>query len=91
VVSLALNQKLPKSISKDLNAGRRGKISLVMESEGLTVEGRYSVSPTDGRLAVTSRWKKFIDGAKLGIGSKFKVKICRCLHCDMLVMKFLAV
>ncbi|KAK1644598.1 hypothetical protein QYE76_062403 [Lolium multiflorum] len=47
--------KLPKSISKDLNAGRRGKISLVMESEGLTVEGRYSVSPTDGRLAVTSR------------------------------------
>ncbi|KAK1660360.1 hypothetical protein QYE76_048519 [Lolium multiflorum] len=33
--------KLPKSISKDLNAGRRGKISLVMESEGLTVEGRY--------------------------------------------------
>ncbi|KAK1608287.1 hypothetical protein QYE76_031960 [Lolium multiflorum] len=33
-------QKLPKSISKDLNAGRRGKISLVMESEGLTVEGR---------------------------------------------------
>ncbi|KAK1630906.1 hypothetical protein QYE76_005221 [Lolium multiflorum] len=53
--------KLPKSISKDLNAGRRGKISLVMESEGLTVEGRYSVSPTDGRFAVTSRWKKFID------------------------------
>ncbi|KAK1602967.1 hypothetical protein QYE76_000044 [Lolium multiflorum] len=33
-------RKLPKSISKDLNAGRRGKISLVMESEGLTVEGR---------------------------------------------------
>ncbi|KAK1681885.1 hypothetical protein QYE76_042733 [Lolium multiflorum] len=36
--------KLPKSISKDLNAGRRGKISLVMESEGLTVEGRYCQS-----------------------------------------------
>ncbi|KAK1628324.1 hypothetical protein QYE76_002639 [Lolium multiflorum] len=35
-------RKLPKSISKDLNAGRRGKISLVMESEGLTVEGRKS-------------------------------------------------
>ncbi|KAK1596489.1 hypothetical protein QYE76_018973 [Lolium multiflorum] len=67
--------KLPKSISKDLNAGRRGKISLVMESEGLTVEGRYSVSPTDGRLAVTSRWKKFIDGAKLRIGSKLKPMI----------------
>ncbi|KAK1608071.1 hypothetical protein QYE76_031744 [Lolium multiflorum] len=66
--------KLPKSISKDLNAGRRGKISLVMESEGLTVEGRYSVSPTDGRLAVTSRWKKFIDGAKLRIGSKLKME-----------------
>ncbi|KAK1645515.1 hypothetical protein QYE76_063320, partial [Lolium multiflorum] len=27
--------KLPKSISKDLNAGRRGKISLVMESEDM--------------------------------------------------------
>lgn len=90
MVSLALNQKLPKSISKDLNAGRRGKISLVMESEGLTVEGRYSVSPTDGRLAVTSRWKKFIDGAKLRIGSKLKVKIFRC-HCDMLVIKFAVV
>ncbi|KAK1647477.1 hypothetical protein QYE76_065282 [Lolium multiflorum] len=82
--------KLPKSISKDLNAGRRGKISLVMESEGLTVEGRYSVSPTDGRLAVTSRWKKFIDGAKLRIGSKLKVKIFRC-RCDMLVIKFAVV
>jgi hypothetical protein len=35
--------------------------------------------------------KKFMDGAKLDIGSKFKVKICRCLHCDMVVMKFLAV
>ncbi|KAK1669074.1 hypothetical protein QYE76_057233 [Lolium multiflorum] len=83
-------RKLPKSISKDLNAGRRGKISLVMESEGLTVEGRYSVSPTDGRLAVTSRWKKFIDGAKLRIGSKLKVKIFRC-RCDMLVIKFAVV
>ncbi|KAK1605087.1 hypothetical protein QYE76_028760 [Lolium multiflorum] len=82
--------KLPKSIAKDLNAGRRGKISLVMESEGLTVEGRYSVSPTDGRLVVTSRWKKFIDGAKLRIGSKLKVKIFRC-HCDMLVIKFAVV
>ncbi|KAK1667101.1 hypothetical protein QYE76_055260 [Lolium multiflorum] len=30
-----------------------GKISLIMESEGLTMEGRYSVSPRDGRLAVT--------------------------------------
>lgn len=90
MVSLALNQKLPKSIAKDLNAGRRGKISLVMESEGLTVEGRYSVSPTDGRLAVTSRWKKFIDGAKLRIGSKLKVKIFRC-RCDMLVIKFAVV
>jgi hypothetical protein len=29
--------------------------------------------------------KKFMDGAKLDIGSKFKVKICRCLHCDMVV------
>ncbi|KAK1679514.1 hypothetical protein QYE76_040362 [Lolium multiflorum] len=38
-------RKLPKSISKDLNAGRRGKISLVMESEGLTVEGRYLSVP----------------------------------------------
>ncbi|KAK1696872.1 hypothetical protein QYE76_013569 [Lolium multiflorum] len=82
--------KLPKSIAKDLNAGRRGKISLVMESEGLTVEGRYSVSPTDGRLAVTSRWKNFIDGAKLRIGSKLKVKIFRC-RCDMLVIKFAVV
>ncbi|KAK1609635.1 hypothetical protein QYE76_033308 [Lolium multiflorum] len=35
-----ITEKLPKSISKDLNVGRRGKISLVMESEGLTVEGR---------------------------------------------------
>ncbi|KAK1651748.1 hypothetical protein QYE76_069553, partial [Lolium multiflorum] len=68
-------RKLPKSIAKDLNAGRRGKISLVMESEGLTMEGRYSVSPTDGRLAVTSRWKKFIDGAKLRIGSKLKFHV----------------
>ncbi|KAK1620678.1 hypothetical protein QYE76_026195 [Lolium multiflorum] len=85
-----ITEKLPKSISKDLNAGRRGKISLVMESEGLTVEGRYSVSPTDGRLAVTSRWKKFIDGAKLRIGSKLKVKIFRC-RCDMLVIKFAVV
>ena len=83
MVSLALNQKLPKSISKNLNAGRRGKISLVMKSQGLTVEGRYSVSPTDGRLAVTSRWERFIDGAKLRIGSKLKVKIFRC-RCDML-------
>ena len=86
-----MNQKLPKSISKKLHVGRRGKISLIMRSEGLTVEGRYSINPTDGRLAVTSRWKKIIDGAKIGIGSKFKVKICRCLHCDMLVMKFLVV
>ncbi|KAK1666752.1 hypothetical protein QYE76_054911 [Lolium multiflorum] len=43
--------KLPKSISKDLNAGRRGKISLVMESEGLTVEGRSNVDPNNVPLA----------------------------------------
>ncbi|KAK1653225.1 hypothetical protein QYE76_071030 [Lolium multiflorum] len=40
--------KFPKSISKDLNAGRRGKISLVMESEGLTVR--------DGTPSGPGRW-----------------------------------
>ena len=91
VVSLALNQKLPKIISEDVHAGRRGKISLVMRSEGLMVEVRYSVNPTDGRLAVTSRWKKFMDGTKLDIGSTVKVKISCCLRCEMLVLKFLIV
>ena len=91
VVSLALNQKFPKSISKDLHAGRRGKISLIMRREGLTVEGWYAVNPIDGRLAVTSRWKKFMDGTKLDIGSTINIKICRYLRCEMLVLKFLVV
>jgi hypothetical protein len=62
-----------------------------MQSEGLTVEGWYVVNPADGHLVLTFRWKKFMYGATLDIGSKFKVKIFRCLRCDMLVIKFFAV
>ena len=91
MVSLALNQKLPRRISEILEAGRRGEIALVMRSQGLVVKGRYSVNPTDGRLAVTSRWKKFMEGTKLAIGTMVKVKVCRCLPSNILVLKFLLV
>ena len=91
VVSLALNQKLPRRISEILEAGRRGEIALVMGSQGLVVHGRYSINPTDGRLAVTSRWKKFIEGTKLAIGTMVKVKVCRCLPSNILVLNFLLV
>ena len=90
-VSLALNQKLPRRISKILEAGRRGEIALVMRRQGLVVKVWYSVNPTDGRLAVTSRWKKFIEGTKLAIGTMVKVKVCRCLPSNILVLHFLLV
>ena len=90
-VSLALNQKLPRRISEILEASRRGEIALVMGSQGLVVQGRYSVNPTDGRLAVTSRWKKFIEGTDLAIGTMVKVKVCRCLPSNVLVLKFMVV
>ena len=90
-VSLALNQKLPRRISEILEAGQRGEIALVMGSQGLVVHGRYSVNPTDGRLAVTSRWKKFIEGTDLAIGTMVKVKVCRCFPSKILVLKFLLV
>ena len=72
-------------------AGRRGEIALVMGIQGLVVQGRYSVNPTDGRLAVTSRWKKFIEGTKLAIGTMVKVKVYRCLPSNILVLQFLQV
>ncbi|KAK1626725.1 hypothetical protein QYE76_001040, partial [Lolium multiflorum] len=53
----AMFVKLPKSISKDLNAGRRGKISLVMESEGLTVEGRWLIEKLFLQLVLFEMWK----------------------------------
>ena len=90
-VSLALNQKFPRRISEILEAGQRGEIALVMERQGLVVHGRYSVNPTDGCLAVTSRWKKFIEGTNLAIGTMVKVKVCRCLPSKILVLKFLLV
>ena len=90
-VSLALNQELPKRISEILEASQRGEIAFVMGSQGLVVHGRYSVNPTDGRLAVTSRWKKFIDGTNLAIGTMVKVKVCRCLPSNILVLQFLLV
>ena len=86
-----MNQKLPRRISEILEAGRRGEIALVMGSQGLVVQGRYSVNPTDGRLAVTSRWKKFIDGTNLAIGTMVKVKVYRCLPSNILVLQFLLV
>ena len=91
VVSLALNHKLPRRISEALEAGRRGEIALVMGSQGLVVHGRYSVNPTDGRLAFTSRWKKFIEGTDPAIGTMVKVKVYRCLPSKILVLKFLLV
>ena len=90
-VSLALNQKFPRRISEILESGQRGEIALVMGSQGLVVQGRYSVNPTDGRLAVTSGWKKFIEGTKLAIGTMVKVKVCRCLPANILVLNFLLV
>ena len=78
-VSLALKHKLPRRISDILEAGQRGEIALIMGRQGLMVHGRYSINPTDGRLAVTSRWKKFIEGTNLAIGTMVKVKVCRCL------------
>ena len=91
MVSIVLNQKLPRRISKILEAGRRGEISLVMGSQGLVVQDRYSVNPTDGCLAVTSRWKNFIEGTKLSIGTMVKVKVYRCLPSNILVLNFLLV
>ena len=90
-VSLAFNQKLPRRISEILEASQRGEIALVMGSQGLVVHGRYSVNPTDGSLAVTSRWKKFIEGTDLAIGTMVKVKACRCLPSKILVLKFLLI
>ncbi|KAK1682745.1 hypothetical protein QYE76_043593 [Lolium multiflorum] len=63
--------KLPKSISKDLNAGRRGKISLVMESEGLTVEGRGILTKGYSRLcgAENTREKRALRRAGIRRGN----------------------
>ncbi|KAK1561475.1 hypothetical protein QYE76_018163, partial [Lolium multiflorum] len=63
--------KLPKSISKDLNAGRRGKISLVMESEGLTVEGRGILTKGYSRLcgAESTREKRALRRAGIRRGN----------------------
>ena len=85
---LALNQKLPRSITKDLHAGRRGRIRLVMSTEGVTAPARYAVNPKDGRLAVTSSWPKFAATIKLVIGDVIKVDISRCCHSKDLVFKF---
>ena len=89
-VYLALNQKLPRSIAKDLHAGRRGGIRLVMSTKGVPVNAwaRYAINPKDGRLAVTSSWPMFGATIKLVIGDVIKVDISRCCHCKDLVFKF---
>ena len=86
-VSLALNQKLPKSIAKHLKAGRRGDIALVMPNL-VAVKARYTINPKDGHLAVTSRWAVFGRLGKLMIGSVVKLDISPCCHCNDLVFKF---
>ena len=70
-----------------------------MREEGLQVSGRYAISATDGCLAVTSKWGKFVEGAKLAIGAEVKVELSICLvchhdnddYCDMTLMKFMSV
>jgi hypothetical protein len=86
-----LFEKLPKCIAKDLEADRKGKICLIMRSECLTVQGWYAVNPKDGRLAVTSRWLKFVKGSKLHAGAAMKVNISRCYDCNVLLPKFMLV
>ena len=68
-----------------------------MREEGLQVNGRYAISSSDGRLAVTSRWVKFVEGNKLAIGAKVKVDLSNCSvcthdkddYCGMTLMKFM--
>jgi hypothetical protein len=60
-----------------------------MRSEGLTVHGWYDVNPKDDRLAVTSRWLKFVKGSKLHSGAAIKVNISRCCDCNVLLLKFM--
>ena len=90
-LSLALTQKLPKSATKQLQARRKGTIVFTMQSEGLLIEGRYTINSTDGRLEATSRWIKFRKAAKLTIGRMVKVDVSRCPECSMLFMNFLDV
>ena len=89
-VYLALNQKLPRSIAKDLHAGRRGGIRLVMSRKGVKVteEARYAVNPNDDHLAVTSRWPGFAAAIMLVIGDVIKVDISRYYHYNDLVFMF---
>jgi hypothetical protein len=86
-----LFQKLAKCIYKDLQAGQKGEICLIMQSEGLTVQGWYAINPKDGRLAVTSRWLKYVQGSKLHAGAAIKVNISRCCDCNVLLLKFMLI
>jgi hypothetical protein len=86
-----LFQKFPKCIGKDLQAGQKGEICLIMRSEGLIVQVRYVVNPKDGRLAVTSRWLKFVKGSKLHAGAAIKVNISHCCDCNVLLLKFMLI
>ena len=97
-VYLAFIQKLPKRITGQVPLSTtKGKIALIMREEGLQVKGCYAISPSDGRLAVTSRWVKFVEGNKLAIGAKVKVELSICLvcthdkddYCGMTLMKFM--
>ena len=85
-----MNQKLPRSIAKDLHADRRGRIGLVMRMKGVTLNARarYAFNPKDGHLAVTSCWPVFAAAIKLVIGDVIKVDISRCCHCNDLGFKF---
>jgi hypothetical protein len=83
--------KLPKCIAKDLQAGQKGEICLIMQSEGLKVQGRYAVSPKDGHLAVTSRWLNFVKGSQLHAGAAIKINISRCCDCNVLLLKFMLI
>ena len=89
-VYLALNQKLPRSIAKDLHAGRRGGIRLVMRMKGVTLNAwaQYVVNPKVGRLAVTSSGPMFAAATKLVIGDVIKVDISRYYHYNDLVFMF---
>jgi hypothetical protein len=62
-----------------------------MQSEGLTVQGQYAINPKDVRLAVTSRWLKFVKGRKLHAGAAIKVNISRCCDCNVLLLKFMLI
>jgi hypothetical protein len=62
-----------------------------MQSEGLTVQGRYAVNPKDGRLAVTSRWLKFVKGSKIHARAAIKVNISHYCDCNVLLQKFMLI